>query len=76
MNDEIAAALIKNDMGEFNAAVRKTGFTSLAQNAMQLAFQGITTISEVLRATSDESSFSEIDESESASAEAIEYANL
>lgn len=76
MNDEIAATLIKNDIGEFTAAVRRTGFTTLAQNAMQLAFQGITTISEVLRVTADESSFSDMVDSESAAAGAIEYANL
>lgn len=51
VDDEIADTLVKNDMPKFHQVVRAKGFVTLAENAIQLAVQGITTMAEVLRVT-------------------------
>ena len=75
MNDEIVAALLKNNIEEFHKAVRNTGFKTLTENGMQLAMQGITTIAEVLRVTADENTLSELSD-DNATNGAPEYAHL
>lgn len=60
VDDEIADTLVKNDMPKFHQVVKAKGFVTLAENAIELAVQGITTITEVLRVTAcDESNLPE-----------------
>jgi MSHA biogenesis protein MshE len=54
VDDEIADVLMTNNLQKFSETVRAKGFTTLAENAIELALQGITTIEEVLRVTVDE----------------------
>lgn len=54
ITNELAEALRKNDAATFTRAAHKQkNFRTLAQNAMDLAEQGITTIEEVMRLSGD-----------------------
>lgn len=51
VNAAISEALIKNDLVYFCETVKKEGFANLAENAVAIAAEGITTLEEVLKET-------------------------
>ena len=58
INEEIAEALNQRNMVTFSQAVKKTGYVSLLDNALELGISGMTTINEILRITATLSSLS------------------
>jgi MSHA biogenesis protein MshE len=75
IDEEIAQALVKNELSEFHQAVQAKGFVTLAENAVQLAIQGITTVQEVLRVTADANNMPDV-QKEQATERTTDYAGI